>query len=185
MKDDDPEFADSSSSENDDDTDVSSILYMVMVFLLKWQYMFNVSDNALSVLIKFLHKFILIVIKVAKTKDDITDFTKNIPTSLYVVRKYVGLSNKCFKMFSSCPTCHSINSNLDTKTCRNIQFPANPNASICNSNLLKTVQKKDRIELKPLKIYFYQPIKSSLSFNFQIEGFIIPKTQHGPFFSLL
>lgn len=172
MKDDDPEFADSSSSENDDDTDVSSVLYMVMVFLLKWQYMFNVSDNALSVLIKFLHKFILIIIKVAKTKDDITDFTKNIPTSLYVVRKRVGLSNKCFKMFSSCPTCHSINSNLDTKTCRNIQFPANPNASICNSNLLKTVKKKDRIELKPLKIYFYQPIKSSLSFNFQREGFI-------------
>ena len=32
MKDDDPEFADSSSSENDDDTDVSSVLYMVMVF---------------------------------------------------------------------------------------------------------------------------------------------------------
>ena len=80
MKDDDPEFADSSSSENDDDADVSSVVYMVLVFLLKWQYMFNISDNALSVLIKFLHKLILIIIQVAKTKDDITSFTKDIPT---------------------------------------------------------------------------------------------------------
>ena len=36
MKDDDPEFAHSSSSENDDDADVSSVVYMVLVFLLKW-----------------------------------------------------------------------------------------------------------------------------------------------------
>ena len=173
MKDDDPEFADSSSSENDDDdADVSSVVYMIMVFLLKWQYMFNISDNALSVLIKFLHKFILIIIKLAKTKDDITSFTKDIPTSLYAVRKHAGLNNKSFKMFSSCPICHTINSNLDTKICRNIQFPANPNSSICNSNLLKTVKKKDNIQLKPFKIYLYQPIKSSLSFNFQREGFI-------------
>lgn len=58
-KDDDPEFADSSSaSENDDDTDVSPIIYMITVFLLKWQYMFNISDNALSILIKFLNKII-------------------------------------------------------------------------------------------------------------------------------
>ena len=118
MKDDDPEFADSSSSENDDDADVSSVVYMVLVFLLKWQYMFNISDNALSVLIKFLHKLILIIIQVAKTKDDITNFTKDIPTSLYAVRKHAGLNGKSFKMFSSCPICHTINSNLDTKICR-------------------------------------------------------------------
>ena len=39
-KNDDPEFANSSSaSENDDDTDISPIItYMITVFLLKWPY---------------------------------------------------------------------------------------------------------------------------------------------------
>ena len=172
MKDDHPEFVDSSSSENDDDTNVSSLIYMVTVFLLKWQYMFNISDNAISVLIKFLHKLIFTIIQVTKTKQDITNLTKDIPTSLYAVRKLAGLNKKCFEMFSSCPTCHSINSNLDTKTCKNVPFPANRNANICNSNLLKIVKKKQRTEMKPLKTYFYQPIKSSLSINFKREGFI-------------
>ena len=144
---------------------------MITVFLLKWQYMFNISDNAISVLIKFLNKIIFIVTKITKTKEDMTDFTRDIPNSLYTLRKLTGLNKKYFKMYSSCPRCHSINSNLDTKTCKNIQFPANPRASICNTNLLKTVKKKDKIESKPLKYFFYQSIKSSLSINFQREGF--------------
>ena len=45
--------------------------------------MFNISDNALSVLIKFLNKIIFIVTKITKTKDDMTDFTRDIPNSLY------------------------------------------------------------------------------------------------------
>lgn len=133
--------------------------------------MFNISDNALSVLIKFLNKIIFIITKVTKTKEDVTDFTRDIPNSLYTLRKLTGLNKKYFKMYSSYPRCHSINSDLDTKTCKNIQFPANPRASICNANLLKTVKKKDKIESKPLKSFFYQSIKSSLSINFQREGF--------------
>ena len=127
---------------------------MITVFLLKWQYMFNISDNALSVLIKFLNKVIFIVTKISKTKEDVTDFTKDFPSSLYTLRKIAGLDKKYFKMYSSCPRCHSINSNLDAKTCKNIQFPANPRASICNANLLKTIKKKDKIESKPLKNFF-------------------------------
>ena len=66
-KNDDPEFADSSlASENDDETDVSPIIYMIMVFLVKWQYMFNISDNTLSVPIKFFNKVIFIIIKITK-----------------------------------------------------------------------------------------------------------------------
>lgn len=100
-----------------------------------------------------------------------TSFTRDIPNSLYTLQKLTGLNKKYFKMYSSCPKCHSINSNLDTKTCKNIQFPANPRASICNTNLLKIVKKKDKIESKPLKSFFYQSIKSSLFINFQREGF--------------
>lgn len=134
--------------------------------------MFNISDNALSILIKFLHKLIFTIIKVIKTKEDINNFTKDIPTSLYAMQKLARLNKKCFKTYSSCPSCHSIYNNLDTKTCKNIQFPANPNAAFCNSTLLKSVKKKDKIEYKPLKVFFYQSIKSSLSINFQREGFI-------------
>lgn len=84
-KDDDPEFADSSSASENDDTGVSPIIYMITVFLLKWQYMFNISDNALSVLIKFLNKIIFIITKVTKTKEDVTDFTRDISNSLYTL----------------------------------------------------------------------------------------------------
>ena len=63
--------------------------------------MFNISDNALSVLIKFLHKLILIIIEEAKTKDDITSFTKDIPTSLYAVRKHAGLNDKTLKCLAA------------------------------------------------------------------------------------
>ena len=66
-------------------------------------------------IINFLHNFILII-KVAKVRDDITDFTKDIPTFLYAVQIHAANVLKCF---SSCLKCHSINSNLDTKICRN------------------------------------------------------------------
>ena len=118
-KNDDPEFDDSSSaSENDNETYVSSIIHMITVFLLKWKYMFNISDNALSVLIKFFNKVIFIIIKVTKTKEDMNKFTRDIPNSLYyTLRKLTGLNKKYFKTYTRCPRCHSINSNLHEKTC--------------------------------------------------------------------
>ena len=42
---------------------------MITVFLLKWPYIFNISDNALGMLIKIFNKTIFIIIKITKTSN--------------------------------------------------------------------------------------------------------------------
>ena len=111
--------------------------------------MFNISDNASSVLIKFSIKLSLKSPKLETNK-----FTRDIPSSLYTLRKLTGLNKKYYKAYTSCPMCHSFNSNLNEKICKNIKFPETPGASIHNASLLKIIKKKDKLERKPLKVSF-------------------------------
>ena len=78
------------------------------------------------------------------------------PTSLYVMRKSVKVDKNAFTRFSSCPECHSITRDLNAKYCKNVPFPAHPDGTVCNADLLEYVKNRGETVPQPLKLYFYQ-----------------------------
>ena len=81
------------------------LVYTLVVFLLKWHFMYKVSDNAMQSLLKFLMKFFLAVINSVKLVDSIIE---DFPTSLYSLQKLGNLDKNLFTSYSSCPKCHGI-----------------------------------------------------------------------------
>jgi len=134
--------------------------------------MFNVTDNAMNVLIKFLRKLILMIVNMANCSQELRDILEEMPTTLYAMQKSVKVDKNSFTKYSSCPECHSINKDTNTKYCKNVPFPAHPDETMCNANLLEYVQKKGKTVPQPIRLYFYQSLKSSLSISFQRPNFV-------------
>jgi len=135
--------------------------------------MFNVSDNAMNVLIKFLRKLVPLIAGVLNSSEKFQAILDEMPTSLYVMRKSVKVDKNNFTKYSSCAECHSINKDLSTNYCKNVPFPAHPNGTVCNTNLLEYVKnRKGESVPQPLKFYFYQSLKVSLLISFQRPDFV-------------
>ena len=148
------------------------LVYTLVVFLLKWQFMYKVSDNAMNALLKFLTKFFVAVVKSVKLLEELNSIIEEFPTSLYSLQKLASLDNKLFNVYSSCPKCHAIYSNLETEVCKKVPFPANDKMEKCECDLLKTIKEKGKTVKVPSKLYFYQSLKSSISTYFKREGFV-------------
>ncbi|CAG8597269.1 4912_t:CDS:2 [Funneliformis caledonium] len=71
----------------------------IIIFILRFQTRFCLSDTVTDILIKFV-KHVLIEL-------DHNDQFKDFPTSLYTTRKKLGLKHQ-FIMFSVCPSCHKL-----------------------------------------------------------------------------
>ena len=139
--------------------------------MLKWQFMYKISDNAMNPLLKFLVKYFHAVVKSVKSVEELHSLVEEFPSSLYSLRKLASLDNKLFNVYSTCPKCHAIYGNLKTKLCKKVPFPARREVNNCGCKLLKTVKKKGKTAEVPSKLYFYQSLKSSVSMHFEREGF--------------
>jgi len=146
---------------------------MVTIFLLKWQCLYHVTDNALDALVKFLHNFFLLNTKALESMETLVLLSKSFPATLPALKKFCKLDTTSCKKFTVCSKCHSLYSDLTIKYCKHIIFPANPNNLSCGSILLKSIKGQNDTETKliPGKIYHYNSLKASLSLLIQRKEF--------------
>ena len=144
---------------------------MMAVFLLKWQGMFHISDNALDALIKFLHN-VFNEGKIMKSADSIIILSKLFPKSFLALKKSLKFNAINYMKFAVCSKCHSLYGNLHTEKCKHILYPANSSDTCCGNNLLKTIKKQNEVNLVPIKQYFYHPLKYSIATMMQRKDFV-------------
>ena len=153
--------------------DKDSILPIALIFFMLWASFYGISATALNHLIKVLHyMFSILVQNVSATTAFITSF----PTSLYIMKKYLGLSKDTFEKYVICEKCGSLytfkecfvsntTGNSKPKLCNHISFRNHPHPSRrkpCSHHLLKEVTLKSQLKYYPRKTYCYNPVKNSL-----------------------
>ena len=155
---------------------VPAIIILIIAFLLKFQAVFKISDNAIMVLLKFF-KYLLITIgkhlKIPTLQQGI-----NLPLSLNGCRSLVGIKHRPYKEYVVCP-CHMLfdpeapqlikgtTANRRSVMCKNLMFPNHPQARFrmpCNTMLMNTVKKiGNKIDFRARKIYCYYGLKAALN----------------------
>jgi len=139
----------------------------IIVFILRFQTRFRLSDTAIDTLIKFVKHVLKIL--------DCNNQFENFPTSLYTARKKLGLKHQ-FVTFSVCPSCHKLHNVKDVKQhtiqeqkvikqCDHIRFPNNHHLSLqkCNAPLSEQKELGDsKVVNVPSLIYPMFNIKDQL-----------------------
>ena len=167
-------------SESDDEVDqtshpllLSPLARSVLLFLMLWQFLFSISDAALSVIIVFVH-YLLKSIKSLVQNDFLTELIDTLPLTLYGVHKEILGNDIKFTEYMVCPKCHSlydldacvitIGSKKSSRTCEYIEFPQHPQRSFrqpCGTTLLRTIRRQSKVTFKPFKVYCYQSLKNA------------------------
>ena len=103
------------ADDNDDNGSVSrvqksdstnSLINWLVTFLCMWQSVFNIPDNAIQALIKFLSVFIKVLTTIFSL---IQGVISGMPSSLYKFHKYLQVTNEyAFVHYVVCPSCYSI-----------------------------------------------------------------------------
>ena len=100
--------------DNDDEilsnkSEYGVLLRCICYFLAYWQRLFNMADNALYFLLKFLSVFFKVLFKIVGNEASVESskvFTTNVPRTLYTLRKILVISKKSFKKFFVRSKCH-------------------------------------------------------------------------------
>lgn len=135
------------------------------VLLLLWQAIFKIPNNAIHIVIKMLNVLF----------NSIGNGLQ-FPSSLYTMRKYLGLTNDSFEKYVVCPKCVALYKFKDcvqrvegkniSKLCSNIPFGYHRQQHRrhrCNEQLLEeTTTPAGKPVLRPFKVYCYNSIKQCL-----------------------
>ncbi|XP_070564970.1 uncharacterized protein [Ptychodera flava] len=182
------ESVDETNTEEHDDIHIqhSSLMTAMFLFILLWQKIYNVSDRGIQRLVTFL-KLLLATIAMVFKVDSLVNFSKNLPSTLYTIRKFLRLNRDDFTQYVVCVTCHSIYhfencyKTLSTGKkvslkCSHIEFPQHPHRSKrrpCGEALLKKVKGQNGQEyLYPKKVYCYRKLITSLKTFVTRPGFV-------------
>src|SRR6185436_4337080 len=139
----------------------------ILIWIFKFQQRYQISDNALKVLIKFLN--------IMLNSIDESKFW-GFPTSLYLVKKMLGIFQPKLRM-AVCTNCHKLcdsnivcnykeNDKLAIMRCNYEEFPNNPIPSrknLCNNGLSSLKRNKKGREAIPKMLYPKPSIKQQLS----------------------
>ena len=71
---------------------------LIVIFVLTWKIMHNLSDAAVSALFCFLKRILDLLARLAQCKT-LKQVSELLPRSLYMVRKYFGVNRDDFKKF--------------------------------------------------------------------------------------
>lgn len=171
------------SDEESDNEDINNekftnnpAAHLLMIFLVMWGFVFNISNAALNVLILFLNHFLKIILPEAS---DGKTFDVSYLTSLKCIQKCLKLDIDEFIQYVVCPKCDSVyehdaciskelHGQLTIKQCIHIQFPNHPfniYRQPCDTPLLQKVSRRrsSDLQFQPYKVYPYQPIKKALT----------------------
>lgn len=162
------------------------IIRMCFIFLLMWQCIFHVSDAGMAILILFVHNLLRLLSSVSPSTF-LNSVTENCPSSLYGVRKMLGLVTDQFIKYVVCPQCHSIyeysqcvqqdaQGIKSSKRCWYIRFPNHPFHSQrqeCGTVLLESVQIcTGKIVLRPRRVFCYRSLQKSINEMFSKKSFL-------------
>ena len=79
----------------------------LLLFILTWQAMYKISDNAILVLIKFLKAFLKYIAELCEFQA-LVDFARTIPETMYMIQKVLWLEKDNFEKYAVCPKCKSL-----------------------------------------------------------------------------
>lgn len=146
---------------------VSSIYDDILIWLLKFQSRFKVSEEATEVLVKYIRQLL------CEFGDE--NLFENFPSSIHKLRKHLKIDD--FITYSVCPSCNKLytkkevvnsqnnNGQLSIKKCNHVEFPniiGSRQIVTCNSALaIQNRYLRDTIN-KPILLYPFVRIKSQL-----------------------
>ena len=144
------------------------------IYLLSWQVSYKIPDSCVTALLLFLNHFFTIVATLTFS-NGLSDFAQSIPRDIKLLQKIFGINRSQFIQYVVCPKCHSIynfdsciiteGNRKESKCCQHISFPNHPQlarCSKCSKPLMKTVRRKNQINLRPFQIFCYRSLKRAL-----------------------
>ena len=157
---------------------ISLHIRAMLLFILMWQFLFNVSDAGVSLLILFLYHLIKMFHSISPNNAT-EPWLKEFPTNLQSVRHAVvgGGIRFLTYMYVVCPKCHALydfencfitvgSRRIPNKCTYYIQYPNHPMASFRQPCVLHQLRRE------PLKVYSYQSLKDGVSRLLQHHGFL-------------
>ena len=118
---------------------LSPHLRSVLLFLLLWQFLFNLSDAGLSAIIIFIHHLLKLIHSLTNNQL-IAEWIASFPLTIYRVHNEIFGNDIKFIEYVICSKCHSLydpekciitsGSNRSSRTCEFIQFPNHPHKSV-------------------------------------------------------
>lgn len=154
-----------------------SLVKWICLFLLFWTAQFQISDNALELMLRFFNTLFTVCQRYSSWFGGVVMF---LPTSVYFLRKRLGLGLDRFTKYVVCPNCHSLynfsdcfstlGSRRTPRKCSHRPFPNHKTrrfratcGELNGGYLLKEVTLKDgKIKLYPHKVYSYKSILDTL-----------------------
>ena len=139
------------------------LVVTVVMFLLRLQSKYYITDAAITSILKFLY---IIFVILGRFSDVSKAMSEIIPHNIYSLKKFIGINNT-FEKLVVCPECNSVYNKENciarpgiSKLC---SFKAFHRARSCSVPLLKTVELASRKKiLYPIKVYCHQSVTASL-----------------------
>lgn len=161
------------------------VVKLIIMFLMVWKTLHNVSDSALSILFGFCKKLIELLATVSQSKV-IKEIANLLPRSLYMIRNCLGIKRDDFEKYIVCHKCSSIykpedcvrtlaNGRKKGERCSFVEFPNHKRRTQrkpCGASLFKTVRSKDgEAILKAKRVFCYRSVKKTLQEFLKRPGF--------------
>ena len=169
-----------------EDTRIMPMAIQYTVFaLLIWQTKFSISDSACEALLG-IFRLMLCVVQVFINSEVLKSVLDNFPTSLYLIRKRLGIERDNFEKFVVCSKCSKLylydqcwkygtGKVKQSKTCSNVLYPNHPHRSKrspCGAKLLKKVHRGNNSFLYPIKVFSFSSVADALQQMISRPGFI-------------
>ena len=163
-----------------------SFVKWICLFLMFWTAQFQISDNALETMLQFFNILFTVCQRYAPWFGGVVLL---MPTSVYLLRKTLGIGCDRFTKYVVCPNCHSLypfsdcfytlGSRRIPKRCCHRPFPNHRQmrfratcGEMNGGYLLKEVQLKDgTTKLYPHKVYSYMSVLDTLKAFMTREDF--------------
>lgn len=155
---------------------VNTVLKMYVMFLLKWQSLFRVSDTAMNILLRFVAKFFSLLV-MAFTIGALKDFADELPKNTTGAKKLIGNYKDNFLKYACCSRCDSIyplktcivvstDGTKCSRKCSHIEYPRHPHSSRrapCGFQLMKCVRTSaGTTTLHARRMFCYKSLTESL-----------------------
>lgn len=160
----------------DTQSESSGIILLMVSFLLKFQMVYKISDTAIALLLRFFKYFIMVIGR--SFRIPALQHVSS-PLSVQGSHSLIGCSQKPFKEFVVCPTCHLLydlevhpliegtTRNKESVKCKYIKFPDHTQLRFrmpCNTILMTNVIKgKSKQAFRARKTYCYYGLKAALA----------------------
>lgn len=153
------------------------MVLLLIAFLLKFQFVFKISDTAIAMLLRFFNYMIKVIgnsFNIPVLQGIVT------PLSIRGCHSLLGSNQMLFKEYVVCPTCHMLyfdpqlstlvegtTMNRKSALCKYVKFPNHPQLRLrspCNTTLMNTIKNLgNKVSFKARKTYCYYGLKAALA----------------------